>query len=88
MDTKWVALGLYGLVAFQLGADPGGTQAGIKSAFTSANGVAKQIPVLCNSDGVRAAQPAPADDGMQLISRPDGRQVAVPAGYRVVPTGS
>jgi hypothetical protein len=35
MDSKYVALGLFGLVAFQMGADPEGTQSGIQKAFTA-----------------------------------------------------
>ena len=58
---KWVALGLFGLVAFQPEPTRPGTQAGIGSFFTSANGVVKQVPVLFNTDGIGAGadQPGP-----------------------------
>ena len=89
MDSKYIALGLFGLVSFQMGADPEGTHAGVGSFFTSANATVKQVPVLFNTDGMGSG-PAPAPDGpgMQLVTLADGRQVSLPAGYRVVPTGT
>ena len=93
MDSKYIALGLFGLVTFQMGADPEGTQQGIGSFFTSANATVKQVPVLFNTDGMNGGGGAPTTPngpgpGYQTVSLPDGRTVAIPAGYRVVPTGN
>jgi hypothetical protein len=51
----------------------------------------KQVPVLFNTDGMATGStptPATPGPGMQVVNLADGRQVTVPAGYRVVPTGS
>ena len=74
MDARWVALGMFGLVFYQAGADPARTQEGVASFFTSANGVVRQVPVLFDSDGsgAGATSPGTPDPGMQTINLPDG----------------
>jgi hypothetical protein len=87
---KFIAFGLWTVMVINFAHDPDGTKEGIHSTFDLGGSLVQEATSgIANATGsvggAARGSGLSAPDGWQVVTLPDGRQVAVPPGYQVQP---